>query len=171
MSFFDKLKDSVEKAEEEKEGKKEKAEKPKKKKIKELKVEKEKKPKIEKTEIEPEASSLQTGGQLTLDVYETKDNFVIQSTVAGVKPEDLDISIEGDLVSIRGTRQRSTEEQEEGKYLYQECYWGEFSREVILPEEVDAQKAEAKIKDGILTLKIPKARKTKRKKIAVISSE
>jgi len=165
MSFFDKLKGSVERVEEAK------TEKPKKKKAKEPKVEKEKKPKIEKTEIEPEASPLQTGGQLTLDVYETKGDFIIQSTVAGVKPEDLDISIEGDLVSIRGARRKPIQEQEEGKYLYQECYWGEFSREVILPEEVDATKAQAKIKEGILTLKIPKARKIQRKKITVASAE
>jgi HSP20 family protein len=171
MSFFEKLKGSAEAIEEEYPKKKGGKGKP-----------KAKKPQIEKTEIKPEVEpekkspppkkeEPRTGGQLALDIYETDDDFIIQSTVAGVKPEDLDISIEGDLVSVRGTRQRSTQEQEEGKYLYQECYWGEFSREVILPEEVDAQKAEAKIKDGVLTLRIPKARKTKRKKIAVISSE
>jgi len=171
MSFFDKLKGSTEETKKE--------ETPKKKsgrgkaKTKKLQVEKtEIQPEVvEEKQEEPKREELQKGGQLTLDIYETKDDFILQSTVAGVKPEDLDIFIEGDLVSIKGNRQKSTEKQEEGKYLYQECYWGQFSREVILPEEVDAQKAEAKIKDGILTLKIPKARKTKRKKIAVISSE
>ena len=163
MSFFDKLRSQV-KEEEARKKKKE--------------GKKAKRPQIEKTEIKSEAEKkaekkeekTQTGGQLTLDVYETKDDFIIQSTVAGVKPENLDISVEEDLISIKGTRQRITQEQE-GKYLYQECYWGEFSREVILPEEVDASKAQAKIKDGILTLKIPKARKAKRRKINVISSE
>jgi HSP20 family protein len=101
--------------------------------------------------------------QLSIDVYETEDNFVIQSTIAGVKAEDLDISIEDDLVTIRGARQH--QEESTGKnYFYQECYWGGFSRQVILPEEVEGSLAQAKVKDGILTLTIPKSKRTQKKK-------
>ena len=100
-------------------------------------------------------------GQLTIDVYETEDDFVIQSTIAGVKAEDLDIDIEDDMVTIRGARQRQAEKQK-GKYYYQECYWGSFSRQVILPEEVDGSNVEATMKDGVLTLRIPKIKKVKK---------
>jgi HSP20 family protein len=133
------------------------------------------KKKEEETKAEPEKSEIQQqlpqkGGQLTLDIYETDDEFIIQSTVAGVKPEDLDISIDGDLVSIKGSRERFSEEKK-GKYIYQECYWGEFSREIILPEEVDETKIEATIKNGVFTLKLPKAHKSKKKKIEISLSE
>ena len=149
MSFFDKLTNQTKKT-------KKKEEKP-----------KEEKAEPEKTETD---QPVQKGGQLALDVYETDEEFIIQSTVAGVKPEDLDISIDGDLVSIKGKRERFNEEKQ-GKYVYQECYWGEFSREVILPEEVDETKTEAIIKNGVFTLKIPKAHKSKKKKIEVSLSE
>ena len=137
----------------------------------EPKKKKEIRPEIkEEKKSEPEPQPLQKGGQLALDIYETDDEFVIQSTVSGVKPEDLDISIDGDLVSIKGSRKRCAEEKK-GKYIYQECYWGEFSREVILPEEVDESKTEASIKNGVFTLKIPKAHKSKKKKIEVSLTE
>ena len=126
------------------------------------------KPVSEKTEA-PEDPP-QKGGQLALDIYETENEFIIQSTVAGVKPEDLDISIDGDLVSIRGSRKKPAEEGR-GKYIYQECYWGDFSREIILPEEVDETGTEATIKNGVFILKIPKANKSQRKKIEVSLSE
>ena len=105
-------------------------------------------------------------GQLAIDVYETNGDIVIQSTIGGIRAEDLDISIENDLVTIRGSRQKSIEE--EGKnYLYQECYWGTFSRKVILPDEVDNSRAEAKLKDGILTLRMPKIHRKKKRKITI----
>lgn len=110
-------------------------------------------------------------GQLAIDVYETDDDFVIQSTIAGVKAEDLDISIEDDMVTIRGERQHEEEKKEKGKYYYKECYWGSFSRQVILPEEVEGSKAQASMKDGVLTLKIPKIKKTKKRKISVKQEE
>lgn len=97
-------------------------------------------------------------GQLTVDVFETKDSVIIQSAVAGITPDDLDISIEKDVVSIKGKRERRFEEKTEN-FLYQECYWGKFSREIVLPSEVDKSKAEAVMKDGILTIKIPKINK------------
>ena len=105
-------------------------------------------------------------GQLTIDVYQTENDIVIKSTIAGVKPEDLDVSINSDMVSIRGER-KNEETVNEDNYYYQECYWGSFSRSVILPVDVLAEKAEAAMKNGILTIRLPKADNTKTKKIQV----
>jgi HSP20 family protein len=167
MGFFDKL-TGVSAEEENSDNKKKERKKPEKKaerkKVKIKEEEPEKKTPREKLE-EPESD-----GQLAIDVYENDDSFVIQSTIAGIKAEDLDISIENDLVTIRGSRENRYKE-ENGKYYYQECYWGAFSRQVILPEEVDDQKAEALMKDGVLTLKIPKAKKITKRKISVKEEE
>jgi len=105
-------------------------------------------------------------GQLTIDVYQTDNEIVIKSTIAGVKPEDLDVSINNDMVTIRGDR-KNDEVVETENYYYQECYWGTFSRSVILPVEVIADKAEAQMKNGILTIRLPKADTTKSKRIQV----
>lgn len=95
-------------------------------------------------------------GQLTVDVHQTADAIVIKSTIAGVKPEDLDVSITNDMVTIRGARHHDEEVREED-YFYRECYWGNFSRSIILPVDVVADKSDASLKDGILTIRIPKA--------------
>lgn len=105
-------------------------------------------------------------GQLTLDVYQTDSDIVIKSTIAGVNPEDIDINITNDMVTIRGKRVKDDEVSTEN-YYYQELYWGSFSRSVILPVEVDTDRAKANIKNGILTLKLPKVEKVKTKKIKV----
>lgn len=105
-------------------------------------------------------------GQLTIDMYQTKDNVIIKSTIAGVKPEDIDVTIANDMVTIRGERKRDFEASSED-YFYQECYWGSFSRSVVLPVDVDIENVEADLKDGILTVMLPKAAKSKAKKIRV----
>lgn len=105
-------------------------------------------------------------GQLTIDVYQTENDIVIKSTIAGVKPEDLDVSINNDMITIRGERKKEEDVSEEN-YYYQECYWGNFSRSVILPVDVLAEKIEASMKNGILTIRLPKADTTKTKKIQV----
>jgi HSP20 family protein len=105
-------------------------------------------------------------GQLTIDVYQTDNDIVIKSTIAGVKPEDLDVSINNDMLTIRGER-KSDEQVTEENYYYQECYWGSFSRSVILPIDVVADKIEASMKNGILTVRMPKADSNKSKKIQV----
>ncbi|MCL5436055.1 MAG: Hsp20/alpha crystallin family protein [Patescibacteria group bacterium] len=109
-------------------------------------------------------------GQLTLDVYQTKDNVMIKSTIAGVKPENLDITIANDMVTIRGERKKDEEVKPED-YFYQECYWGPFSRSIILPVDIDVEGVNAELKDGILTVTLPKAAKAKTKKIRVRGSE
>ncbi len=109
-------------------------------------------------------------GQLTIDVYQTDEDIIIKSTIAGVVPEDIDISIDNDMVIIKGERKNCTDAREED-YYYQECYWGSFSRSVILPCDIEADKIQAELKNGILTVTLPKAHKSKTKKIAVTSEE
>lgn len=105
-------------------------------------------------------------GQLTVDVFQDDESIILQSTVAGVSPDDLDVSITNDMVTIRGERRRQYDIDAED-YFYQECYWGTFSRSVILPVEIDADRAEAKIKNGILTIRIPKANAAVTRKLRV----
>lgn len=105
-------------------------------------------------------------GQLTIDVYQTDKEIVIQSAIAGIEPEDLDITIENDLVIIRGNRERKFTEEKKN-YFYQECYWGRFSREIILPAEVDSSRAKATMEKGVLTIRIPKIEREKKRKIVV----
>ncbi len=127
---------------------------------------------VEGQEVSAEAPATQEDwlseyeGQLTIDMYQTKDNVVIKSTIAGVKPEDIDITIANDMVTIRGERRRDFEASAED-YFYQECYWGSFSRSVVLPVDVDIENVGADLKDGILTVVLPKAAKARAKKIRV----
>ncbi len=114
------------------------------------------------SQSEPESNE----GQLTIDVYQTENEIVIKSTIAGVKPEDLDVSINNDMVTVKGER-KNEEEVSHGNYYYQECYWGGFSRSVLLPVDVIPEKADASLKNGILTIRLPKADTTKTKKIQV----
>ncbi len=105
-------------------------------------------------------------GQLTIDVYQTETEIVIKSTIAGVKPEDLDVSISNDMITIKGER-KNEEVVDENGYYYRECYWGSFSRSVVLPMDVLPEKIDATLKNGILTIRLPKADVTKTKKIQV----
>lgn len=97
-------------------------------------------------------------GQLAVDVYETADNLVIKAAIAGVQPKDIDISIHEDMLTIRGKRE-AEEQSTEYNYLYRECYWGSFSRSIILPVEAYPDRISAVIKTGILTIIIPKAKR------------
>jgi HSP20 family protein len=105
-------------------------------------------------------------GQLTVDVYQTPADIVIKSIVGGAKPEDIDVEIANDMITIKGKRENFDEIKTED-YYYQECFWGAFSRSIILPVDVEADKIKATIKDGILKIVLPKAEKNKTKKIRV----
>ncbi len=118
-----------------------------------------------KTKLEQDWSS-EEEGQLTIDVYQTNNNIIVKSTIAGVSAENLDISIANDMLTIKGIRRKEKEILSEN-YYYQELYWGPFSRSIILPSEVDTSKIEASIKDGILTIKLPKKKSSKAKTIKV----
>lgn len=105
-------------------------------------------------------------GQLAVDVYQTKDNIVIKAPIAGVKPDQIDISVSDDMLTLRGERVDEKEVDREHYYV-QECYWGAFSRSIILPVATVAEEAKASLKDGVLTVTIPKAVQDKVKKISV----
>lgn len=127
---------------------------------------------VEKRETTPKTEEekenwFETEGQLAIDVYQTENELIVQSAVAGISIEKLDIFLEKDILTIRGARQKPYEER--GDYFFQECFWGPFSREVILPAEVDPDKVLARMKDGILTIRIPKILREKKRKITVSS--
>lgn len=94
-------------------------------------------------------------GQLSIDVYETAKKIIIKSTIAGVKAGDLDISLNNDMLTIRGERKKDKTVKEEN-YLYQECFWGNFSRSIILPTEVNTKNIDAEMENGILTITLEK---------------
>ncbi|HJN85465.1 Hsp20/alpha crystallin family protein [Candidatus Uhrbacteria bacterium] len=97
-------------------------------------------------------------GQLSVDIFETDNDLVVQSAIAGVKAEDLDIYVNADMVTVRGSRQRDSR-METATMHYEECFWGAFSRTIILPAHVSATSADAELKDGVLTITLPKANK------------
>ena len=105
-------------------------------------------------------------GELTVDVYQTADSIIIKSMIAGVRPEDLDISITRDSVTIRGHREEERTAKDDD-YFARELYWGSFSRTVQLPEEIDVDEAEAIEKHGLLILKLPKLDKKRQSKLKV----
>ncbi len=105
-------------------------------------------------------------GQLAVDVFQTPEEIVIQSVVAGVKPDDLDVSMAQDMITIRGKRHRHHEVSTEDCF-YQELYWGGFSRSILLPQEVDPEIAEATLKNGLLTVRLPKLDKNRIQKLRV----
>ena len=104
--------------------------------------------------------------ELTIDVYQTPDMVVVKSMIAGVRPDDLDVSITRDSITVRGRRE---EERltDGGDYLVRELYWGSFSRTVSLPEEIDVDAAEAVEKHGLLILKLPKLDLKRQSKLKV----
>ena len=93
-------------------------------------------------------------GELAVDVFETPLELIVQSTIAGVKINDLELSIHNDLLTIRG--RRSHEMPAQARPLFVECYWGPFSRSIILPAEVRGDEASATLRAGVLTVTLPK---------------
>lgn len=108
-----------------------------------------------------------TEGQLTVDVYQTPDVIIVESAIAGVRPEDIDVNVTSDSIAIRGVRHRE-QEVSDNDYLYQECYWGRFARSIILPQEIDPEGAEVKFRNGILRVVMPKVNKRKTRKLRVL---
>jgi HSP20 family protein len=106
-------------------------------------------------------------GQLAVDVYETKEKLVVKARTAGVNKNDLDVSIADNTLSIRGTLSAGGEEDVENYHL-QECYWGEFSRSLVLPVPVKEDEIEAVLKDGVLTISFTKVQQDTVKKIQVL---
>ena len=125
-----------------------------------------KKPETSTPALDPTEWMEEMEGQLAIDVYQTPGEIVIKAPIAGVRQEDLDVTISDEQVSIRGERHDLQNETIEG-YLIQECYWGSFSRVYQLPVAVDSDKSSARLVNGILTVIIPKAAKARTKTIAV----
>jgi len=109
-------------------------------------------------------------GQLAIDVYQKSNNIVVIAAIAGIDPEKLDISLHNDILTIRGER-ALTEKVDEEDYFYKECYWGKFSRSIILPVEVNSEKIQAGVKAGILKITLPIANPSKKIKVKIIDEE
>ena len=106
--------------------------------------------------------------ELTVDLYQTANEIVVQTMVAGVQPENLSITITRDMITIRGKREENKAINTEN-YFVQELYWGSFSRTISLPEEVDPEEAEAIEKHGLLMIRLPKINKNKETKLKIKS--
>ena len=121
----------------------------------------------DETEENIEESEEETEGQLAIDMYQTPSEIVIK-TMAGVKQEDLDVSITRDVVTIRGKREESNDTAG-NDYFHKELYWGSFSRTIILPQEIDVDESEAIYKNGLLTIRMPKIDKNRQAKLKIKS--
>jgi HSP20 family protein len=107
-------------------------------------------------------------GELSVDVYQTQSEIIIEAMVAGVKPEDLHLSITRDMVTIKGRRDGNTQITHDD-YFYKELYWGSFTRTILLPHEVVIEEAEAVEKHGLLIIRLPKVDKARQTKLKVKS--
>ncbi len=114
-------------------------------------------------------SGNQQEGELPVDMYQTNDAIVIKALVAGVSPNDLDISITRDMVTIRGVREEFQETNDDN-YFHRELFWGSFTRTLVLPEEVVIDEAEAQEKHGLLEIKLPKLDKHRSTQLRVKSN-
>jgi HSP20 family protein len=107
-------------------------------------------------------------GELPVDMYQTSDAIVIRALVAGVSPNDLDIAITRDMVTIRGIREEYQEASDDN-YFHRELFWGSFTRTLLLPEEVVIDEADAQEKHGLLEIRLPKLDKNRSTQLKVKS--
>lgn len=108
-------------------------------------------------------------GQLAIDVYQTPDEIIVESTIAGVKGDNIDVDVTSERVTIRGERSRE-ETIQQSDYYYQECFWGKFSRSIILPQEIDPDRATSALRNGVLTIHLPKLHRDRARKVKVKES-
>ncbi|MDD5621164.1 MAG: Hsp20/alpha crystallin family protein [Candidatus Pacebacteria bacterium] len=109
-------------------------------------------------------------GEPSIDAYETNNEVVIVSPIGGINAKDIEISFADDMLIIKGKRE-NMEIKEGDNYFCQECFWGSFVKKVIIPKEVEVSKAKAIVKNGILTLTIPKKKSEERKEIKISVKE
>lgn len=107
-------------------------------------------------------------GELSVDLYQTDKEIIVEAMVAGVKPQDLHISITRDMVTIRGKREANNTIVDDD-YFYRELFWGSFTRTIMLPHEVEIEGAEAVEKHGLLIIRMPKIDKARQSKLTVKS--
>jgi len=112
-------------------------------------------PKNAEPVLERKKETFDPEGELVVDVYETNSDFVVLAAIAGIQIKDVDISLEKEMLIIRGDRKNPYIDPDK-KYFYQECYWGPFSRKIVLPENINIAEAAAEMDKGVLTIKIPK---------------
>jgi HSP20 family protein len=110
--------------------------------------------------------TMEMGWAPAIDVFEKEDKFVVKAELPGMKEEDIDISVVGDTLTIKGERKAESEVEEED-YYYCERSYGSFSRSIAIPSNVDAKKIEANYNDGVLEVSLPKTPEVKPKKISV----
>ena len=110
----------------------------------------------------------ESDGELTVDVFQTPEDIIIKALVAGIDPNDIDVSIGRDSVTIKGKREGSREAGDDD-YFHRELYWGSFSRTITLPQEIEVEEAEATQKHGLLTIRLPKIDKGRQAKLRVKS--
>lgn len=113
-----------------------------------------------------EQNDTETEGQLALDIYQTPSDIVIVAPIAGVKLSDINVAVTEDVLSIKGKRNLDFDVPEED-YFTQECFWGDFSRSIVLPAAVDTSRINASFKDAVLKITIPKTEKTKTKVVRI----
>ena len=123
---------------------------------------------LEESDDTAASTDTEEEGQLAIDMYQTPNEIIVKTMVAGVRPEDLDISITRDMVTIKGHRE-DTHEFTGDDYFHKELYWGTFSRTIVLPAEIEVEEAEATNKNGLLTLTLPKIDRNKQAKVKVKS--
>jgi HSP20 family protein len=114
----------------------------------------------------PTEDWVSTEGQLSVDVYETDRDIVVQATIAGVRKEDLEISLHNETLTVRG-RRRQRQDVPDQQYFYRECYWGDFSRTIILPVDVKNNDVNATLENGVLTILLPKSHRERNMKINI----
>ena len=105
-------------------------------------------------------------GQLAVDVYQDNKNIYIKTSIAGIKPDDLEVHLNNDMLTIRGKRELDEEISDE-QFFIRECYWGGFSRSIILPVDVKQDQVDASIENGILTVSLPKSKRPRNTRIKV----
>lgn len=118
------------------------------------------------TPVAREAEEPSADGQLPVDVFQNPNEIIIRTFIAGVRADEINLSISRDMVVIEGSR----EEQEQiidSDFFIRELFWGTFARTILLPEEVDVDASTANAKDGFLTITLPKLDKKRQTKLRV----
>jgi len=121
---------------------------------------------FEESFVRPSLLFPESVGEFAVDMFQTDNDVIIKAALPGIRPEDTDISISGDMVTIKAERKEDQEVKEED-YLYKEHRYGSFTRTITLPMSVQTGKAEANFEDGMLTLRLPKAEEVKPKQIKI----
>jgi HSP20 family protein len=122
---------------------------------------------LEKRDTFPSDWGQPNEGRLAVDVYDTGSQIIILAPMAGALPESVDVYLHDDMLSIRGSRIRPQEMEHITQSYHEECYWGPFSRSIVLPVDVVSGAAAAEFKHGLLTVRIPKAHHSKARTIPI----